>query len=76
MGDGSLFEELMKPLDTQVGGSHYKGLKIQPIEYIMANNIPWCEANVIKLVTRWKDKNGIEDLDKAIHYLQILKASA
>lgn len=57
---------------TQVGGSHYKKYAIQPTEYIMKNNLSFCEGNVIKYVTRYKDKNGIEDLKKARHYLDIL----
>ncbi len=61
-----------KPLDHQVGGDHYKKFKIQPIEFITLNQIPYIEANVIKYICRWKDKNGIEDLKKARHYLDIL----
>jgi hypothetical protein len=60
------------PLATQVGGDHYTKLKIQPIEYIHANNIPFPEGNVIKYVTRWRDKNGIKDLEKAKHYIDLL----
>jgi hypothetical protein len=60
------------PLETQVGGSHYKQMKIQPIEYIYANNIGYLEGNVIKYVSRWKDKGGVADLEKARHYLDIL----
>lgn len=59
-------------LNEQVGGSHYKKMKIQPIEYIMANNIPFVEGSVIKYVSRWRDKNGVEDLRKARHFLDIL----
>lgn len=59
-------------LDSQVGGAHYKQYKIQPIEYAMANNLNYCQANAIKYVTRYRDKNGKQDLEKAIHNLQIL----
>lgn len=59
-------------LNIQVGGNHYKQVKIQPIEYILANEIPFIEGNVIKYVSRWKDKGGVEDLKKARHYLDIL----
>ena len=59
-------------LTTQEGGDHYKKLKIQPIEYIHANNIPFAEGNVIKYVTRWRDKNGIADLKKARHFIDLL----
>ena len=62
-------------LDVQVGGNHYKKLKIQPVEYIMANELGFCEGSAIKYITRWRDKGGIQDIDKAIHFLQILKAS-
>jgi hypothetical protein len=59
-------------LNVQVSGSHYKELKIQPVEYIHANNIPFCEASVIKYVTRWKSKGGIADLQKAKHFIDLL----
>ena len=59
-------------LNSQVGGSHYKQYKIQPIEYAMANDLNYCQANAIKYVTRYRDKNGKQDLEKAIHNLQIL----
>ncbi len=62
-------------LQAQVGGNHYKKLKIQPVEYIMANNLGFCEGSAIKYITRWRDKGGVQDIDKAIHFLQILKAS-
>lgn len=59
-------------LAVQVSGDHYKTAKIQPIEFIHANNIPFCEANVIKYVFRWKTKNGLKDLEKAKHYIDLL----
>ena len=59
-------------LMKQVGGSHYKDKAIQPIEYIHANNLGFCAGNVIKYVTRYKDKNGVQDLEKAKHYLEML----
>lgn len=62
----------MSALDNQVDGNHYKELKIQPVEYIHANNIPYMEGNVIKYVTRWRGKNGIKDLEKAKHYIELL----
>ena len=64
--------DTMSALDTQVGGGHYKDLKIQPIEFIHANGIPYIEGCVIKYMARWRDKNGIEDLEKAKHYIQLL----
>lgn len=60
------------PLDVQVDGNHYKKYKIQPVEFCMANNIPYAEGSVIKYVVRHKDKHGKRDLEKAIHFLQIL----
>ena len=59
-------------LDVQVDGSHYKNLPIQPVEYIHANKIPYLEGNVIKYVSRWRDKGGIKDLEKAKHYIDLL----
>ena len=55
----------MSAKDHQVGGDHYKKMKIQPIDYIMANQMPFCEASIVKYVSRWRDKNGIQDLRKA-----------
>ncbi len=60
------------PLDVQVGGDHYKHYSIQPVEYAMANNLNVCQASVVKYVTRYKDKGGVEDLEKAIHFLRLL----
>jgi hypothetical protein len=60
------------PLGNQIGGGHYKALKIQPIEYIHANNIPFAEGSVIKYVTRWRGKNGLQDLKKARHFIDLL----
>lgn len=59
-------------LNIQEGGNHYKDMKIQPVEFIMANNIGYMEGNVIKYVSRYKNKNGIEDLKKARHYIDML----
>lgn len=57
--------------DTQVGGSHYQGA-IQPIDFIVKNDIPYREGNAIKYIYRHRNKNGVEDLKKAIHYLQMI----
>lgn len=59
-------------LDTQTGGNHYKDLAIQPIEYNTKNNLSFSQGNVIKYVTRYKNKNGAEDLRKAIHMLEMM----
>ena len=56
----------------QIGGNHYAKQKIQPIDYIMANQLGFCEGNVIKYITRYKDKNGKEDLLKAKQYIDFL----
>lgn len=60
------------PLHTQVGGSHYKNYAVQPIEYAMLNGLDYCQANVVKYVTRFRDKGGLTDLHKALHNLEIL----
>jgi Protein of unknwon function (DUF3310) len=62
----------MSALEKQEGGNHYKDLKIQPAEFIHANSIGYFEGNVIKYVCRHKNKNGKQDLQKAIHYLELL----
>lgn len=59
-------------LARQEGGGHYKDLKIQPIEYIHANGIPFAEGCVIKYVSRWRVKGGVQDLEKARHFLDLL----
>jgi hypothetical protein len=56
----------------QIGGDHYKKYGIQPVEFIMANKIPFCEGNAIKYLVRWRDKGGIDDLLKARHYIDLL----
>ena len=63
------------PLNKQEGGDHYKNMKIQPVEFIMKNNVPYVEGNVIKYVMRFRDKNGLEDLLKARQYLNMLIAA-
>lgn len=60
------------PLDVQVGGGHYKDFPIQPVEFCYHNGIPFIEGNIIKYVTRHRFKNGKQDLEKAIHFLQLL----
>jgi len=63
---------MTKAIDEQVGGGHYKAMKIQPIEFCHANSIPFVEGNIIKYVCRWRSKNGVEDLKKARHMLDML----
>lgn len=63
-------------LERQVGeqrhASPYRDYAIQPVTFLTKNKVPWCEANVIKYVMRWRTKNGIEDLRKAKHYIDLL----
>ena len=59
-------------LKEQVGGDHYSKLAIQPVEYINANKLTYLQGNVLKYVTRYKDMNGVEDLQKAKHYIDLL----
>lgn len=61
-----------KSTSKQVGGNHYQ-MAIQPIEYITKNNLGYMEGNVIKYVSRHRNKNGVEDINKAIHYLEMIK---
>lgn len=58
--------------DSQVGGNHYKDLAIQPLEFIVANGLDFCQGNVVKYVVRYHLKGGLEDLKKARHYLDLL----
>ena len=58
--------------DTQIGGDHYKTMKIQPAEFIEANGLSYLQGNAIKYICRFRDKNGIEDLRKAKHYIDML----
>jgi hypothetical protein len=60
------------PMDKQIGGTHYKNLKIQPTDFIYENKIPFIEGNIIKYVVRHRSKNGKFDLLKAKHYIEIL----
>lgn len=71
-----LLEDLDAPepsaLAIQVGGTHYKDFAIQPVEYIHANKLGFCEGNVVKYITRHAAKNGADDIRKVIHYCQLL----
>lgn len=57
----------------QVGGDHYTRMEIEPIDYIRLNKLGWFEGNVIKYVSRHDHKGGEQDIDKAIHYLEMIK---
>jgi hypothetical protein len=58
--------------DVQIAGTHYKDKAIQPWDYVIANNLGYLEGNIVKYISRWKDKGGINDLKKARHYLDKL----
>ena len=60
------------PLTTQVGGDHYTRCKIQPLEYCHANGLDMFQGNVVKYITRFRHKNGRQDLEKIKHYVDIL----
>ena len=60
------------PFSHQVGGTHYKSMKIQPVEFILANDLDFCQGNIIKYTCRYKQKGGIDDLKKVIHYAELL----
>ena len=64
--------EKEKARDKMIGGDHYRQGGIQPIEYIHANNLSFCEGNVIKYISRWRYKDGVKDLEKAKHYIELL----
>jgi len=68
-------EEEDRAMTKQVGGTHYKDMAIQPVEFIIANGLGFCEGNIIKYTCRYKQKNGVEDLRKVIHYAEMLIAS-
>jgi Protein of unknwon function (DUF3310) len=67
-------QDQSNPLEVQVGGGHYKGKAIQPVEFISANNLNFLEGCIVKRITRWRDKNGIEDLQKIKHEVDLLIA--
>lgn len=65
-------EKEVSALDKQVAGGHYKDLKIQPVEYIVANNLSFLEGNIVKYTTRHRMKGGAEDIKKVIHYCELI----
>lgn len=64
----------MEAKNTQIGGNHYASQSIQPIDFILENNLGYCEGNVVKYISRHKKKNGAEDIRKAIHYCRFILA--
>jgi|TARA_R110002167_G_scaffold4051_5_gene19279 hypothetical protein len=70
----AFMKRMSKEMDAksrQVDGSHYQ-LPIQPIDFIVKNEIPFREANIIKYIVRHRSKNGKKDIEKAMHYLQMI----
>ena len=65
-------EKVENALDTQIGGEHYKRYVIQPVEFITKNKLGFLEGCVIKRICRYEDKNGLEDLKKAKHEIDLL----
>lgn len=70
--ESAVIDMVPNALDVQVGGSHYKDCAIQPIEYIHANKLGFAEGNVVKYITRHRQKHGADDVRKVIHYCQLL----
>ena len=76
MTDKSLFKDMIEdaePENVQIGGSHYMYFNIQPYEFISKNNLSFFQGCVVKYVCRYMHKNGVEDLDKIIHYCELEK---
>lgn len=71
--DREAVENMKLASETQVGGNHYKKFAIQPAYFCYKNNIPYLEATAIKYLCRWRDKGGRQDLDKAIHFIELIK---
>lgn len=65
----AVMQEQSKANAVQIGGQHYQSKAIQPWDYIASNGLGYLEGNVVKYVSRWKEKGGVEDLKKAAHYL-------
>lgn len=63
--------EKYDPRERQVSGSHYQEMAIQPSDYIVKNGLGWYEGNAIKYLTRHKAKGQKQDLEKAIHYIEL-----
>jgi|14BtaG_2_1085337.scaffolds.fasta_scaffold13624_3 hypothetical protein len=72
VGEGDIELEQELATSKQVGGDHYTRLAIQPAEYNQRNGLGFCEACVVKYVSRHKHKNGKQDIEKAIHFLNLL----
>ena len=64
--------EAVSAMYTQVGGDHYSKRAIQPIEFIAANDLNFCEGSIVKYIVRWRDKGGFQDLEKIKQYVDLL----
>ena len=65
-------KKMKNPYDTQVGGNHYQQMKIQPAEFINKNKMLFAEGNAIKYICRHNSKGGLQDLEKAKHYIDMI----
>ena len=73
MTDTNIFKDITyDSLNRQVDGDHYKGMNIQPAHFINENNLPYAEGNDIKYICRHKKKGKRKDIEKAIHYLEMI----
>ena len=73
MTDKDMFKGVIyDSLGHQVDGDHYRSMKIQPAEFINENNLPFAEGNAIKYICRHKNKGKKKDIEKAIHYLEMI----
>ena len=73
MTDKDMFKDMTyDTLNRQVDGTHYKNMKIQPAHFINENSLPFAEGNAIKYICRHKQKGKKKDIEKAIHYLEMI----
>ena len=66
--------DTIDPMKRQVGANHYRNLAIQPTEFCQRNGLDFCIGSILKYLTRYRAKNGIEDLSKARHFVEIREA--
>ena len=63
---------VLSKLSNSVSPEHYSQFEIEPFEFIHKNGLGFAEGNIIKYVCRWREKNGVEDLKKAMRYIELL----
>ena len=63
----------MSAYDKQVAGNHYQGFKIQPSKFVIENKMLFPEGCAIKYICRHQSKGKLQDIEKAIHYLEMIK---